>query len=339
MCKRGINVFSACSWMSPVPWCPLMDLFIPFSQIKKRECAFGATLASSLWRADILKDNALHPNNTLILCFQFCHTVFAHIVAKSTNPSGSFIIWGLPIMRPMLHNNDFFFSVYFCSFDISILIHSFCCAQSGFFSPLRLHIWSFFRYQIRFKFVLCHKDSPDVPRTVKVQHNSDFVRSEIPFNPPLRLLRALIHTQCVYFFAPAWWSIPLWSLRRTHSLLMQLCSAWRGGGGGGSPGPRSECSAVSVRAPPPDVTICPSVCRSLRSPSISSNRRSVVHLLLLHFSFDQHSSFHLFPESVRMFACAFCNCQSLVSTSQLKKCNLHMCDVWHSRLDSRNRNH
>lgn len=94
-------------------------------------------------------------------------------------------------------------------------------------------------------------------------------------------------------------------------------------------GPRSECSAVSVRAPPPDVTVCPSVCRSLRSPSISSNRRSVVHLLC--FTSPSIST-HLFIYSQRASACLFVR-SATVKASSLRLswrnaiCTCVMCDT------------
>lgn len=88
-----------------------------------------------------------------ILCIQSRHAAFAHMGAKCTNPSDSFVICGLRIMCLLLRNNVFFvlsssnpflISVtcgrsIFAPFDWGILIHR---AQSVFLSLI--YIWSFF---------------------------------------------------------------------------------------------------------------------------------------------------------------------------------------------------
>lgn len=89
-------------------------MFFPLRK-KKCVCIFPTTLLHQICSkrlaamADMLTEKALHPYNKLILCILSCHTARAHMGAKCTNPSDSFIICGPRIMCLMLHNNVFFF--------------------------------------------------------------------------------------------------------------------------------------------------------------------------------------------------------------------------------------
>lgn len=88
-------------------------MFFPLRK-KKCDCVFPTTLLHQIGSkrlaamADTLTGKALHPYNKLILCIPSCHSARAHMGAKCTNPSDSFIICGPRIMCLMLHNNAFF---------------------------------------------------------------------------------------------------------------------------------------------------------------------------------------------------------------------------------------
>lgn len=156
------------------------------------------------------------------------------------------------------------------------------------------------------------------PTTVRAQHNSDSVHSEIPFNLAhlLHCCSTLSHAQHIYP-SLVWWSIPFWSSWLNDSLLMQpgaLQRMWR-----------RKLAALGQRAAP-----CHQAHLLMSHLSIRLLSRMMTsefsfdqleqRLHLCHICFSQHSSFHLFPEIFCIFTCLFCNCHSLIFLSSLHFC-------------------
>lgn len=93
-----------------------------------------------------------------------------------------------------------------------------------------------------------------------------------------------------------------------------------------------RCSAVSEQTHLL-MSVCPSACHKLppRSFLLSAETLREREENLLHFSFSQSSSFHLFPKNASTCVHSVAVTLSPFKISpQLKKCNLHMPDGWHS---------
>lgn len=267
-----------------------------------------------------------------ILCIQSRHAAFAHMGAKCTNPSDSFVICGLRIMCLLLRNNDFFFSLFFESLSYfshlwplyfcSLWLRYFNTPGTICFSLSNLYLIIFFRHRTESKFIFRKRragslngrcdDEHDAP----ARHNFDFVLSEIPLNLSHVFLAAHSHAARAFFPGMMIDS----SLIYMTEMIPCWCSpeaSWRSEFTG--PWWESEC-CVRPNSPP-DVTICPSDCSlsaewcaastclqsAFREGGGGIEKRAASPL---QFSFNHHSSFHLFPQRVCMFIRMFCTCHS-----------------------------
>lgn len=206
-----------------------------------------------------------------ILCIQSRHAAFAHMGAKCTNPSDSFVICGLRIMCLLLRNNDFFFSLFFESLSYfshlwplyfcSLWLRYFNTPGTICFSLSNLYLIIFFRHRTESKFIFRKRragslngrceDEHDAP----ARHNFDFVLSEIPLNLSHVFLAAHSHAARAFFPGMMIDS----SLIYMTEMIPCWCSpeaSWRSEFTG--PWWESEC-CVRPNSPP-DVTICPSDC-------------------------------------------------------------------------------
>lgn len=130
-----------------------------------------------------------------------------------------------------------------------------------------------------------------------------------------------IHTQHVLSFL-VWWSIPLWSTWQKWfpaDAAQSFLFLRRPRGGASSPGRGGRASAASGRT---HLLMSQSVRQTAAwvqsdvLPLLAFNQLSGGGRIekraasLLQFSFNHHSSFHLFPQRVCMFIRMFCTCHS-----------------------------
>ena len=260
----------------------------------------------------------------------------------------------------LLRNNDFvfFFSLFFES--LSYFSHLwplyFCFLWLRYFntpgtlcfslSNLYL-IFFFFRHRTESKFIFRKQsagslngrceDEHDAP----ARHNFDFVLSEIPLNLSHVFLAAHSHAARAFF--------PDMMIDSSLIYMTEIIPRWcspevfftEASGGASSPGRGGRASAASGRTHLPMSQSVHQTAAWVQSdvlPLLAFNQLSVGGIekraaSLLQFSFNHHSSFHLFPQRVCMFIRMFCTCHSFLQKilsifdPSLRKCNFHT-HVW-----------